>query len=359
MAETPSGPTDGFAFIAFADPTPGRLGAIFAQHGIPEVARWRRHRDVRQYRQGQIVFLVDERPDGFAARFGQAHGPCVYGLGLRVVDAARAIERLTAAGASPVEAAPDELPLPAIEGVGGLRLYLADRALEATVLQDEFETRLDFEAVMRSADVGLADIDHVTHNLERGGIARWRSFYERFFGFRELRSFDIEGRMTGLVSTAMVSPCGKIRIPLNESKGLVDEPDQVEEFLQTYGGEGIQHIALASDDLVATVDELAGRGVALQDTPDTYFDGVDGRLPGHGLRIDDLRRRRILVDGRVGAGPARLLLQIFGQPIIGPVFFEFIERRGDDGFGEGNFKALFESLELDQVRRGVLSAEPR
>jgi 4-hydroxyphenylpyruvate dioxygenase len=356
MVEPPSGPTDGFAFIAFADPVPGRLGALFTKLGVPEVARWR-HGDIRQYRQGEIVFLVDERPDGFAARFAHAHGPCAYGLGLRVADAAGALDRLAAAGASPVEAAAGELPFPAIEGVGGLRLYLADRALEAAVLQDGFEVRRDAEAVMRSADAGLLDVDHVTHNLERGGIARWRSYYERFFGFRELRSFDIEGRVTGLVSTAMVSPCGRIRIPLNESKGLVDEPDQVEEFLHAYRGPGIQHIALSSRDLLASVDTLTGRGVELQDTSDSYFDGMDSRLPGHGLRVEDLRRRRVLVDGRVEAGSPCLLLQIFGQPAIGPIFFEFIERRGDDGFGEGNFKALFESLELDQIRRGVLSAD--
>jgi 4-hydroxyphenylpyruvate dioxygenase len=180
----------------------------------------------------------------------------------------------------------------------------------------------------------------------------WAEFYERVFNFREIRYFDIEGKVTGLISKAMTSPDGKIRIPLNESQ---DDRSQIEEFLRDYRGEGIQHVALGTDEICATVDRMRERGVKFQDTPDTYYEAVEGRVPGHGEDLNRLRARRILIDG----APTRnqgLLLQIFTQNVVGPCFFEIIQRKGNEGFGEGNFKALFESLELDQIRRGVLSA---
>ena len=361
MSSAPSGATDGFAFVAFASPKPQELSTLFEKMGLPEVARWRRG-DVRLHRQGDIDFFVDARPVGAAAAFAAAHGPCAYGLGLSTEDAGRAHVDLLQAGAiaaaAPNDMAPD-FPLPAIEGVGGLRLYLSDRHSYGEMLDGDFGFHPDWRERMRHGDAGLRYVDHVTHNLKPGGIAKWRAFYERFFGMRELRSFDIEGQVSGLVSTALVGNCGRIRIPLNEPKGLGGQTDQIQEFLDAYGGEGIQHIAFGTEDLFETVERLRNRGLALQDTPETYYDFVDRRLPGHGLSLERLRRDRILVDGATDSEPPRLLLQIFGQPSVGPIFFEFIQRKGDEGFGEGNFKALFESLELDQIRRGVLQGGQR
>jgi len=177
-------------------------------------------------------------------------------------------------------------------------------------------------------------------------MQEWAEFYERLFNFREIRYFDIEGKLTGLKSKAMTSPCGKIRIPINES---ADERSQIQEYLDQYHGEGIQHIALHTADIYKTVDSLK---VEFLDTPDTYYELLDKRVPGHGEAVDELKKRRILLDGAPGGG---LLLQIFTKTMVGPIFFEIIQRKGDDGFGEGNFKALFESMELDQVRRGVLN----
>ena len=200
------------------------------------------------------------------------------------------------------------------------------------------------------AGVGLTYIDHLTHNVHRGRMAEWSEFYERLFNFRELKYFDIEGKLTGLKSKAMTSPCGKIRIPINESS---DDKSQIAEYLAEYKGEGIQHIALSTNNIYETVEKLRKMNVAFQSTIDTYFDGIDKRLPDHGEDVARLRRNQILIDGGPGAG---LLLQIFTQNAIGPIFFEIIQRKGNDGFGEGNFQALFESIELDQIRRGVLKA---
>jgi 4-hydroxyphenylpyruvate dioxygenase len=179
-------------------------------------------------------------------------------------------------------------------------------------------------------------------------MAEWAGFYERLFNFRDLRYFDIEGVQTGLRSKAMWSPCGKIKIPVNES---ADDRSQVEEYLEAYRGEGIQHVALGTQDIYATVDHLAEQGVAFLDTPAAYYDGIAARIPGHGEDVERLRLRGILIDGDPGKGH---LLQIFTENLVGPIFFEIIQRKGNQGFGEGNFQALFESIERDQQRRGLL-----
>jgi 4-hydroxyphenylpyruvate dioxygenase len=246
-----------------------------------------------------------------------------------------------------------ELDSPCIEGIGGAYIYLVDRYGAQSIYDVDFRPIEGADDTANS--VGLTYLDHLTHNVERGNMARWADYYERIFNFREIRYFDIEGKVTGLFSKAMTSPCGKIRIPLNESKGEEGKVDQIQEFLQRYRGEGIQHIALGSDNLYDTVDQLRARGVALQDTIETYFDLIDQRLPGHGEPVDELRKRRILIDGGPTDGQG-LLLQIFSKDAVGPIFFEFIQRKGNEGFGEGNFKALFESIELDQIQRGVLKA---
>jgi len=292
---------------------------------------------------------------GQAAEFREQRGPSANAMAFRVKDAAHAFREAIARGAEAVDSpiGPMELDIPAIKGIGGAFIYLVDRYGAQSIYD------VDFKPIPGAAEeeainsTGLTYLDHLTHNVFRGKMDVWADYYERIFNFREIRYFDIEGKVSGLFSKAMTSPCGKIRIPLNESKGEAGKTDQIEEFLQRYKGEGIQHIAMGSTDLMITVDQLRARGVELQDTIDTYFDLIDTRLPGHGHDVEALRQRRILIDGAPSEGQG-LLLQIFGKDAVGPIFFEFIQRKGNEGFGEGNFKALFESIELDQIRRGVL-----
>ena len=245
---------------------------------------------------------------------------------------------------------PMELNIPAIVGIGGAHIYLVDRYGASEIYDVDFRPIPGAAAREAEASCGLTYLDHLTHNVFRGNMQTWADYYERIFNFREIRYFDIEGQQTGLFSKAMTSPDGKIRIPLNESQ---DDHSQIEEFLRSYKGEGIQHIALGTNDIFASVDAIRARGLNFQDTIDTYFDGIDARVPGHGEDVERLRAARILVDGAPSEGQG-LLLQIFTENAVGPIFFELIQRKGNEGFGEGNFKALFESLELDQIRRGVL-----
>jgi 4-hydroxyphenylpyruvate dioxygenase len=345
--------TDGFEFVEYTAPDPAALGRVFERMGFTAVARHRSKR-VTLYRQGDINFIVNAEPESFAQSFARLHGPSICALAFRVRDAAAAHRRAIELGARPVESRVGamELNIPAIEGIGGSLIYLVDRYGPRGTIYDVDFVPLD-GVDQNPAGVGLAEIDHLTHNVHKGRMDVWAGFYERLFNFRQIRYFDIEGKLTGVKSKAMTSPDGKIRIPINESGGSVaGRVDQIEEYLQAYHGEGIQHIALAARDIYATVETLRGGNVSFLDTPETYYDLVDQRLPGHGEDLARLRRDRILVDG----GESGLLLQIFTDTMIGPVFYEIIQRKGDDGFGEGNFKALFESIELDQMQRGVLRA---
>ena len=344
----------GFEFVEFAAPVANTLEPVFEQLGFTLVAR-HRSKDVVLYRQGEINFIVNREPRSPAGFFAAEHGPSACGLAFRVKDSHKAYELALSRGAQPVEmnTGPMELRLPAIKGIGGAPLYLIDRFEEGKAIYD-----IDFEFIegvdRHPVGHGLKLIDHLTHNVYRGRMAYWASFYERLFNFREIRYFDIKGEYTGLTSKAMTAPDGKIRIPLNEesSRGA----GQIEEYLMAFNGEGIQHIALYTDDLLATVDSLAQAGVPLMKAPPaTYYRMLDERLPGHGEDATALQARGILLDGSTQGGSQRLLLQIFSATVLGPVFFEFIQRKGDDGFGEGNFKALFESLERDQIERGVLN----
>jgi 4-hydroxyphenylpyruvate dioxygenase len=348
--------TAGFEFVEYAAPDPAMLRDLFERMGFPVVAR-HRSKDVTLHKQGDIHFIINAEADSFAQAFARIHGPCACAMAFRVKDAAFAFERAKSLGAKPILEAPRpmELAIPAIEGIGGSRLYLVDRFGDKSIYDVDFVFEDNWQQKMATSSTGLTYLDHLTHNVHRGRMSHWAEFYERLFNFREIRYFDIEGKVTGLISKALTSPCGKIRIPLNESKGDSDKIDQIEEYLQAYNGEGIQHIALGSSNLYASVDQLTANGVALQDVIETYYDLVDKRLPGHGENVAELRKRRILIDGAPDAGQG-LLLQIFSKNAIGPIFFEFIQRKGNEGFGEGNFKALFESLELDQIRRGVLTA---
>jgi 4-hydroxyphenylpyruvate dioxygenase len=357
MTHNPMG-TQGFEFVEFAAPDPDAMGAVFERMGFVRIAK-HRHKRVFLYRQGQINFVINAEPGSFGQRFARLHGPSVCAIAFRVEDAAAAYARAVQLGAWGFDgrSGPMELNIPAIKGVGDSLIYLVDRWRGKNGAADGAIGNIgiydvDFEPLPSAehapVGVGLVEIDHLTHNVHRGRMREWAEFYERIFNFREVRYFDIEGKMTGVRSKAMVSPCGLIRIPINEEGG--DTAGQIAEYLEAYHGEGIQHIALSAGDLVASVDALRTRGVALLDTPDTYYELVDKRIPGHGRDVAALAQRKILIDGT----PSELLLQIFSHNQCGPIFFEFIERLGNQGFGEGNFKALFESIELEQMRRGVL-----
>ncbi|WP_144640759.1 4-hydroxyphenylpyruvate dioxygenase [Bordetella genomosp. 13] len=355
--------TSGFEFIEYTAPDPVALRKVFELLGFKAIAR-HRHKDVTLYRQGGINFLINAEPDSFAQRFARLHGPSICAIGFRVDDAAKAYKRALELGAWGFDShsGPMELNIPAIKGIGDSLIYLVDRwrgkhghgGIGDIGIYD-----VDFEPIdpanaqqdLNHAGAGLTLVDHLTHNVHKGRMAEWAEFYERLFNFREVRYFDIEGKVTGVKSKAMTSPCGNIRIPINEEG--TEEKGQIQEYLDLYRGEGIQHIAMATDDIYATIESLRKNGVVFLDTPETYYELLERRLPGHGEHTDRLRQNRILLDGAPGGG---LLLQIFTENQIGPIFFEIIQRKGNDGFGEGNFKALFESIELDQMRRGVVKS---
>ena len=363
MWDNPMG-TDGFEFIEYAAPDPAAMGTLFERMGFKPVAR-HRHKNVTLYRQGGINFLINAEPDSFAQRFARLHGPSICAIAFRVQDVKSAYGRALDLGAFGYagKAGPGELNIPAIKGIGDSLIYLVDRwrgkngAREGDIGNIGFFD-VDFEALpgiqaseaLNPVGFGLTYIDHLTHNVHRGRMAEWAEFYERLFNFREVRYFDLEGQSTGVKSKAMTSPCGKIRIPINEEGN--EKPGQIQEYLDRYHGEGIQHIALGSSNLIDTVDALQMSGVKLLSTSETYYELLENRIPGHGEDVAALQQRNILMDGT----PGELLLQIFSENQLGPIFFEFIQRKGNEGFGEGNFKALFETMELDQIRRGVLTA---
>jgi 4-hydroxyphenylpyruvate dioxygenase len=353
--ENPAG-TDGFEFVEYTAPDPHVLGALFEQMGFVPVAR-HRSKDVILYRQGAINFIVNREPDSFAQSFARVHGPSACAFGMRVKDAAKAYQRAIDLGARPFhgKVGPMELNIPAIEGIGGSLIYLVDRYPGNGGTLSIYD--VDFVpiegAAARPEGAGLLEIDHLTHNVYVGRMDTWAQFYEKLFNFREIRYFDIQGKKTGLTSRALTSPCGKIRIPINEPS---DTKSQIQEYLDAYHGEGIQHIALSTREIYETVEKLRVNHVKFLDTPDTYYERVDTRVPNHGEDLARLKRNKILIDGE-GVDKDHhedKLLQIFTETVIGPIFFEIIQRKGNQGFGEGNFRALFESIELDQIRRGVV-----
>jgi len=343
----------GFEFVEFASPTAEVLEPLFEKLGFDLVAK-HRSKDVVLFRQGDINFVVNREPRSPAGYFAAEHGPGPCAMAFRVRDSHQAYARALALGAQPIDTptGPMELRLPAIKGIGGAPLYLIDRFEDGKSIYD-----IDFEWLPGRArhpvGHGFKVIDHLTHNVYKGRMTFWSDFYERIFNFRELRYFDIKGEYTGLTSRAMTAPDGLIRIPLNEESG--QQGGQIEEYLQRFNGEGIQHIALLTDDICASVDALRTAGVPLMSGPnDIYYEMLAERLPDHGEPVGELQTRGILLDGSTKGGDKRLLLQIFSQTLLGPVFFEFIQRKADEGFGEGNFKALFESMERDQMRRGAI-----
>ncbi|GAA4871928.1 4-hydroxyphenylpyruvate dioxygenase [Ferrimonas pelagia] len=345
--------TDGFEFVEYTAPDPAGIEALkqlFAQLGFAEIAR-HRSKQAWLFRQGDINFIVNAQPHSQAEAFARDHGPSVCGMAWRVKDAGKALAYAVEQGAEPFEGniGPMELKIPAVNGIGGSTLYFVDRYGEHSIYDVDFVFHDDYQQRLAQIDSGLFEIDHLTHNVYQGNMDKWAGFYERIGNFREIRYFDIEGKKTGLISRAMTGPCGKIRIPINESS---DDKSQIEEYLKAYKGEGIQHIALSTNDIYATVRSLRAGGMDFMPTPESYYDKVGERVAGHTEDLDAMRELRILIDG----APMKdgILLQIFTQTVIGPVFFEIIQRKGNEGFGEGNFKALFESIEEDQIRRGVI-----
>jgi 4-hydroxyphenylpyruvate dioxygenase len=353
--ENPMG-TDGFEFIEYTAPNPELLGALFEQLGFTAIAK-HRSKEVLLYRQGRINFIVNREPDSFAQSFARVHGPSACAFAMRVTNAAKAYQRALELGAKPFHGpvGPMELNIPAIRGIGDSLIYLVDRypgnGNNLSIYDVDF---VPFEGVDQNPrGAGLLEVDHLTHNVYVGRMDTWARFYEKLFNFREIRYFDIKGKKTGLTSRALTSPCGKIRIPINEP---ADQKSQIQEYLDAYHGEGIQHIALSTAEIYQTVEQLRGREVKFLDTPEAYYDRVNARVKDHGEDLARLRRNRILIDGE-GLDKERhedKLLQIFTETVIGPIFFEIIQRKGNQGFGEGNFKALFESIEADQIARGVL-----
>ena len=341
--------TDGFEFLEYTAPDTAELAKLLETMGFTAAAR-HRSKDVTLYRQGGINFIINAESDSFAQSFARVHGPSACAMAFRVKDAAAAYDRALSLGAKPdtTPVGPMEINIPAIKGIGDSQLYLVDRYGDHSIYDVDFTMSDDADDVFGA---GLSTVDHVTHNVYQGRMDHWSSFYEDLFNFKEIRFFDIEGKLTGLRSRAMTSPCGKIRIPINES---ADDKSQIQEYLDAYHGEGIQHIAMGTDDIFATVEALRSNGIRLMDPPpNTYYDMLDERVPGHGEDVTALRQSGILVDG-APTDDGGILLQIFTETMIGPIFFEIIQRKGDEGFGEGNFQALFESMEQDQINRGVL-----
>ena len=349
--ENPAG-TDGFEFVEFAHPDPDVLRAVFTRMGYAHVAN-HKTKAIELWQQGDITYILNADPQSFAARFVEEHGPCAPSMGWRVVDADHAFARAVAKGATPYEGAGKALDVPAVVGIGGSLLYFVDQYYDTSPYNEEY----DWIAQSKPEGVGFYYLDHLTHNVHRGNMDKWFRFYGDLFNFREIRFFDIEGKYTGLFSRALTSPCGRIRIPINEDRG---ETGQIVSYLKKYNGEGIQHIAVGTRDIYDSTDEIAARGLKfMPGPPDTYYDLSHSRVVGHDEPVERMKAHGILIDGEgvVDGGETKILLQIFSKTVIGPIFFEFIQRKGDDGFGEGNFKALFESIEQEQIANGEIAAE--
>ncbi len=344
-SENPMG-TCGFAFIEFATHDASPMMALFESFGFTAVAH-HREKPIMLYQQGEIIFMLNTSVEGFAAEFVAKHGPCCCSVGFRVKDAKNAMKHAHVQHADEYTRGNQSFCLPTLCGVGGSLIYLIDDKGKR-YFEKEF---LPIGNPCWNNNCGLTEIDHLTHNVFRGHMDQWAEYYERVFNFREIRYFDIKGQHTGLVSRAMTSPCGKIRIPINESS---DDQSQIEEYLHQYKGEGIQHIALGTNNIYASIEALKARKLSFLTVPDSYYDAVYTRLENHGEDLDQLRQYRILIDGEIDANKRKILLQIFTNNCIGPIFFEIIQRKGDQGFGEGNFQALFESIETDQLQRGVI-----
>ncbi|GAA6209140.1 4-hydroxyphenylpyruvate dioxygenase [Cognatishimia sp. WU-CL00825] len=343
--------TDGFEFVEFAHPEPQQLRDLFQRMGYAHTAT-HKTKDIELWQQGDVTYILNNEPDSFALRFVTEHGPCAPSMGWRVVDAQKAYAHAVSKGAEPYDADDKTLDWPAIKGIGGSLIYFTDQYYDSSPFNDEF----NWLTQSKPEGDGFYYLDHLTHNVFKGNMDKWFKFYGDLFNFREIRFFDIEGKFTGLLSRALTSPCGKIRIPINEDRG---ETGQIVSYLKKYNGEGIQHIAVGTEDIYGATDKIAAKGLKfMPGPPETYYKLSKERVAGHDEPLDRMMKHGILIDGEgvVDGGETKILLQIFSKTVIGPIFFEFIQRKGDDGFGEGNFKALFESIEQEQIDSGELQA---
>jgi len=350
-AENPAG-TDGFEFVEFAHEDPQALRDLFARMGFKHVAN-HKTKSVELWKQGDISYLLNYQPDSFGMRFVDQHGPCAPSMAWRVVDAQKAFDHAVSKGADPYLGDDKTMDVPAIMGIGGSLLYFIDQYFDTSPYNAEF----DWLDNAHPAGDGFYYLDHLTHNVHKGNMDKWFKFYADLFNFREIRFFDIQGKFTGLLSRALTSPCGRIRIPINEDRG---EKGQIVAYLKRYNGEGIQHIAVGTDDIYGSTDAIAAKGLEfMPGPPKTYYEMSRTRVKDHDEPLERMMKHGILIDGEgvLGGGETRILLQIFSKTVVGPIFFEFIQRKGDDGFGEGNFKALFESIEREQIENGEFAAE--
>lgn len=356
-ADNPAG-TDGFEFVEFAHPEPEKLEALFTQMGYVAVAK-HKTKAITIWRQGDINYVVNAEPNSHAAGFIADHGPCAPSMGWRVVDAQHAFDHAVKLGATPYEGDGKIMDVPAIVGIGGSLLYFIETYGDTG---SAYDAEFDWLGARdpKPQGLGFYYLDHLTHNVFRGNMDTWWDFYRELFGFTQIHFFDIEGKLTGLISRAITSPCGKIRIPLNES---TDDKSQIEAYLHKYKGEGIQHIAVGTEAIFDATDRLADNGLKfMPGPPDAYYDLSQSRVNGHSEPLDRMKVHGVLIDGegvfddKNGDRMTKILLQIFSKTVIGPIFFEFIQRKGDEGFGEGNFRALFESIEEEQIRSGELTS---
>ncbi len=350
-ADNPAG-TDGFEFVEFAHPDPDALRQLFSRMGYSHVAN-HKSRQVELWQQGDITYVLNADTDSFAAGFVDEHGPCAPSMGWRVANAQHAFDQAVSKGAEPYTGAGKVLNVPAIKGIGGSLIYFVENYYDTSPYNEEY----DWIAQSKPEGVGFYYLDHLTHNVHKGNMDKWFHFYGDLFNFKEIRFFDIEGKYTGLLSRALTSPCGRIRIPINEDRG---ETGQIVSYLRKYKGEGIQHIAVGARDIYDATDEIAARGLTfMPGPPEAYYTLSRDRVSGHDEPLERMKKHGILIDGEgvINGGETKILLQIFSKTVIGPIFFEFIQRKGDDGFGEGNFKALFESIEQEQIANGEIAAE--
>ena len=349
--ENPAG-TDGFEFVEFAHEDPSELRTLFTRMGYVHVAT-HKSRPIELWQQGDITYVLNADPKGFSADFVKDHGPSAPSMGWRVADARHAFDHAVAKGAEPYEGPDKVLDVPAIRGIGGSLIYFVDQYYDTSPYNAEY----DWRQQSKPRGVGFYYLDHLTHNVFKGNMDVWFKFYGDLFNFRQIRFFDIEGKFSGLHSRALTSPCGRIRIPINEDRG---ETGQIVSYLKKYRGEGIQHIAVGARDIYDATDAIAANGLKFMPGPNAaYYEMSHTRVQGHSEPIDRMSRHGILIDGEgvLDGGETRILLQIFSKTVVGPIFFEFIQRKGDDGFGEGNFQALFESIEREQIASGEIAAE--
>lgn len=337
---------DGIEFVEYASPNPQALKDLFIQLGFTLVGKHKKKK-VSLYRQNQVSFILNEEPGTFAEKFSKAHGPSICATGFRVKDSEVAFKEAVKRGAKPIDIVNDQAShsFPAVYGIGESAVYFIDRYQTDTHFDDDFNYVSD---VKYPKGKGLLTIDHLTNNVPAGDMQKWCDFYSNIFGFKEVRKFNIKGAQTGLVSKVMRSPDGKITIPINEP---TEQKSQIQEYLDEYKGSGIQHLAMLSRDICDSVEKLSADKINFLDAPpQSYYDMIPARVPNVTESIPKIQSEKILVDG----DETGYLLQIFTKNLIGPIFYEIIQRKGHEGFGEGNFQALFDAIERDQKARGYL-----